>query len=62
MNCIIYVIVVPWVSSVCGICTLSAVICISEGGARGNTYNSTQGTNTYTQETHGTADLYHRSI
>ena len=58
----VHVIVVPWVSSVYGICTLSAVICIPEGGARGRTYNSTKGTNTYTQETHGTADLYRRSI
>ena len=29
----VYVIVVPWVSSVYGICTLSAVICIPSGGA-----------------------------
>ena len=31
-----------------GICTLSVVICIPEGKARGNTYNYTKGTNPYT--------------
>ena len=37
LNWDIYVIVVPWVSRVYGICTLRAVICIPEGAARGNT-------------------------
>ena len=32
-----YVIVVPWFARVYGICTLSAVLCIHEGEARGNT-------------------------
>ena len=32
-----YVIFVPWVSTVHGVCTLSAVLCIPEGEARGNT-------------------------
>ena len=41
----IYVIVVPWVSRVYGICTLRAVICIPEGAARGNTYNYAKSTN-----------------
>ena len=58
----IYVIVVPWVSRVYGICTLRAVICIPEGAARGNTYNCTKSTNPYTLETHGTGDLYHNTI
>ena len=40
-----YVIVVSWVSRVYGICTLSVVICIPEGNARGNTYNYAKGTN-----------------
>ena len=44
-----YVIVVPWASRVYGICTLSVVICIPEGEARGNTYNYTKGTNPYTR-------------
>ena len=65
-----YVIVVPWVSRVYGICTLravicipeGAVICIPEGAARGNTYNCTKSTNPYTLETHGTGDLYHNTI
>ena len=57
-----YVIVVPWVSRVYGICTLRAVICIPEGAARGNTYNCTKSTNPYTLETHGTGDLYHNTI
>ena len=46
-----YVIVVPWVSRVYGICTLRAV----------NTYNCTKSTNPYTLETHGTGDLYHNT-
>ena len=66
----LYVIVVPWASRVYGICTLSVVICIPEGEALGNTYNEalgntynyTKGTNPYTAEAHGTADLYHDSI
>ena len=33
----IHVIFVPWVSTVHGVCTLSAVLCIPEGEARGNT-------------------------
>ena len=37
----VYVIVVPWASRVYGICTLSVVICIPEGKARGDTYNYT---------------------
>ena len=57
-----YVIVVPWVSRVYGICTLRAVICIPEGAARGNTYNCMKSTNPYTLETHGTGDLYHNTI
>ena len=65
-NCIpkrdTYVIVVPWVSRVYGICTLRAVICIPEGAARGNTYNCAKSTNPYTLETHGTGDLYHNTI
>ena len=60
--CMVYVIVVPWVSRVYGICTLRAVICIPEGAARGNTYNCTKSTNPYTLETHGTGDLYHNTI
>ena len=42
---VIQVIVVPWISRVYGICTLSVVMCILEGKARGNTYNYTKGTN-----------------
>ena len=45
-----------------GTCTLSVVICIPEGEARGNTYNYGEGHNPYTLETHDTADLYHDSI
>ena len=54
-----HVIVVPWVSRVYGIFTLSVVLCTPEGEARGGTYNYTKGTNPYTLETHGTADLYY---
>ena len=41
---LVYVIVVPWVSRVYGICTLSVVICIHEGEVQGATYNYTKGT------------------
>ena len=41
----VHVIAVPWLARVYGICTLSAVVCIPEGAAGGNTYNCTQGTN-----------------
>ena len=44
----VHVIVVPWVSRVYGICTLSVVICIPEGE--------------YTLKTRSTADLYHDSV
>ena len=36
MHVQVYIIVVPWVSRVYGICTLSVVICIPEGETRGN--------------------------
>ena len=57
----VHVIVIPWAPRVYGICTLSVVICIPEGEARGNTYNYTKGTNHTPAEARGTADLYHDS-
>ena len=53
------VIVVPWLSRVYVICTLSAVLCVPSGFALGNTYNCTRDTNHIQPRSHGTADLYH---